>query len=177
MQIETLFSMGQARVMMSVAGAMFAALALRLAWRVVAGVARRHGVAKTALLNLDQPAAEPSSVQAPASCQSDCVPFQAYESAGLPAKSVPLTSSSVASEPPTLHSSSENQERSPELTPVARRPCRRTDVGAVTRNEIGAAPSPVRTNDLTSSDATSPVKFETTSIAPPAICSVPSLTL
>ena len=52
MQIETLFSMGQARVMMSVAGAMFAALALRLAWRVVAGVARRHGVAKTAFLFL-----------------------------------------------------------------------------------------------------------------------------
>ena len=38
MQIETLFSMGQARVMMSVAGAMFAALALRLAWRLLRAV-------------------------------------------------------------------------------------------------------------------------------------------
>ena len=52
MQCETLFSMGQARVMMAVAGAMFAALALRLAWRVVAGEVRRHGVAKTAFLLL-----------------------------------------------------------------------------------------------------------------------------
>ena len=38
--------------MMAVAGAMFAALALRWAWRVVAGEARRHGVAKTAFLLL-----------------------------------------------------------------------------------------------------------------------------
>ena len=52
MQSEALFSIGEARVMMAVAGAMFAALALRLAWRVVAGVARRHGVAKTAFLFL-----------------------------------------------------------------------------------------------------------------------------
>ncbi|MBQ6142457.1 MAG: hypothetical protein IJI54_14370 [Kiritimatiellae bacterium] len=38
--------------MMAVAGAMFAALALRWAWQVVVGEARRHGVAKVALLLL-----------------------------------------------------------------------------------------------------------------------------
>ena len=52
MQSEALFNMGQARVMMAVAGAMFAALALRLAWRMVAGEARRHGTAKVAMLLL-----------------------------------------------------------------------------------------------------------------------------
>ena len=52
MQSEALFNMGQARVMMAVAGAMFAALALRLAWRMVAGEARRHGAAKVAMLLL-----------------------------------------------------------------------------------------------------------------------------
>ena len=52
MQSEALFSIGEARVMMAVAGAMFAALALRCAWRVVAGEARRHGAAKVAFLLL-----------------------------------------------------------------------------------------------------------------------------
>ena len=52
MQGETLFSIGQARAMMAVAGAMFAALALRWAWQVVTGEARRHGAVKVALLLL-----------------------------------------------------------------------------------------------------------------------------
>ena len=52
MQCETLFSIGQARAMMAVAGMFFAVLALRWAWRVAAGSARRLGAAKTALLLL-----------------------------------------------------------------------------------------------------------------------------
>ena len=52
MQSEALFSIGEARVMMAVAGAMFAALVLRLAWRVVAGEVRRLGVAKSTFLFL-----------------------------------------------------------------------------------------------------------------------------